>query len=116
MKTTLPGLLLWIALPATASAADFSASEMKAWKAYCASELEGDAAFCSCLLEEQVKEIGHDKVKLNLMSMIPDTPGATEAEIEAANAALDKVSEKSFGDTLMLFELSLDTAIGSCEG
>jgi len=117
-KLLISGLLLAAsaAAPASAPTGDFSTSQLSAWQEYCQSELDGDAPFCDCLLKAQVSEIGAKAVHLNLNSMVVDNPSASEADIATANAAMDSVSEKEFGDTLMLFEMSLDTASEKCQG
>ena len=116
-KRYIIGLLLAASLSATASAAgDFSAAQKAAWQAYCKSELDGDKPYCECLLKAQVAEIGDKTVRLNLDSMVADSPTASAADIAAANKAMESVSETDFGQELMLFELSLDTASEQCQG
>lgn len=115
-KLLITAVLMTVSLASTGSAADnFSASQQKAWQSYCQSELDGQPAFCDCLLKAQVSEIGDKTVRLNLDSMVVDNPKASDADIDAANKAMESVSEKDFGDALMLFELSLDTAMQNCE-
>jgi hypothetical protein len=108
-------LIVWLTAPGLALADDYSPPQLKSWQAYCASELDGDEAFCACVLDAQVREIGAEKVRINLDSMIVDDPDATEADADAANDRLGDISEETFGETLMLFELSLETAMGGCE-
>ena len=109
-------LLAGAASTAASAAGDFSPAQLNAWQIYCESELDGDNAYCDCLLKAQVDEIGDEAVRVNLNSMIADNPNSNKSDSAAANKALESISEKDYGNYLMLFELGLDMVSAQCEG
>ena len=94
---------------AFAQNADFTPLEKKAWKSFCESELQGDAALCSCVQTLQVKDLGAKTVKINYLSMALEMPEQDADELVQASEGLDKL----VGDSDSKLEKALDAYMES---